>query len=161
MSRASESLCQVTLFEPKDAAGSAYVSDAIDLGKFNSFTAYLTFGAITGNSVLTVNADTTSALATALTTPIAFKYKVTAGDFKAASADVMGAVTAVALTGLTLTAATYDHTTVAIEIDPDTLTGGARWVTFNVSAVANPLNIAGIGIGVPRYPAAVQTTVLV
>jgi hypothetical protein len=149
--RLSEELQFVQLFEPKDLAAGAYVSDAVDLGKFNSFTAFITFGAITGNSVLTVNADTTSALATALTTPIAFKYRQTAADFKVALSDQLGDPIAVALTGLTLTAATFDHTTLVIEIDPDTLGSTAHWVTFNLSAVANPCLVSGIGIGRSRY----------
>ena len=57
MSRHSESFAYVTLFEPVDKTGSALVSDAVDLGRFNSFTAYLNFGAITGDSVLTVYSD--------------------------------------------------------------------------------------------------------
>ena len=149
--RLSEELVIVPLFEPKDCAGAAYVSDAVDMGKLSSLTAVITFGAITGNSVLTVNADTTSALATALTTPIAFKYRQGAADFKVATADQLGAPTTVALTGLTLTAATFDHTTVVIEIDADTLGSTARWVTFNISAVANPCLVAGIGVAKAKY----------
>ncbi len=70
MSRSSEDRGYVTLFEPVDKGASALVSDAVDMSLYNSFTAYLFFGAITGDSVLTVYGDTTSALATALTTAI-------------------------------------------------------------------------------------------
>jgi len=149
--RLSEELAFVTLFEPVDKTGSALVSDAVDLAKFNSFTAFITFGAITGNSVLTVYADTTSALATALTTAIAFKYRFAAADFKAATADQFGDPVSVASTGLTLTAATFDHRTIAIEIDPDTLGSSAHWVAFNLDSTANPLLVAGIGVGRSRY----------
>jgi hypothetical protein len=158
--RLSEELAIIPLFEPKDCAGSAYVSDAVDVGKLNGLTAIITFGAITGNSVLTVNADATAALATSLTTPIAFKYRQGAADFKVALADQLGDQTAVALTGLTLTAATFDHTTVIIEIDPDTLGSSARWVTFNISAVANPCLVAGIGIAKPRYAGHLNPSVI-
>jgi hypothetical protein len=160
MARLSETHVIVPLFEPKDTAGGAYVSDAIDLAKLDSFTAVLTFGAITGNSVLTVNADTTAALATSLTTPIAFKYRQGAADFKVALADQLGEPTAVALTGLTLTAATFDHTTVIIEIDPDTLVSGAHWVTFNITSTANPCLVAAIGIGRPRYAGHLNPSVI-
>ena len=152
MSRLSEELAYVTLFEPKDKTASAYVSEAVDLGKFNSFTAYITFGAITGDTVLTVYGDATAALATSLTTAIAFKYRVTAGDYKAAASDQFGDATAVASTGLTCTAANFDHRTIVIEIDPDTLVSGAHWVTINLSSAGNPLLVAGIGIGRSRMP---------
>jgi hypothetical protein len=160
MSRLSESLGFVQLFEPVDKTASALVSDAVNLGKFNSFTAYISCGAITGNTVLTVYADATSAAATALTTAIAFKYRLSGGDFKAASADVFGEPTAVLATGLTMTATTFDHRTIAIEIDPDTL-GATPWVAFNMDATGNPLLVSGVGIGEVRYPAHIQSTSLV
>lgn len=150
--RLSEELAFIPLFEPKDKGASAYVSDAVDLGQFHSFTAFLIFGAITGDSVLTVYGDTTSALATSLTTAIAFSYRHSAADYKVALADQWGDAVAVAATGLTLTAATFDHTTIAIEIDPDTLVSGAHWVTINFSSVGNPMLLAGIGVGRSRYP---------
>jgi len=158
--RLSESLVFVPLFEPKDVAAGAYVSDAVDLAQLNGFSAILTFGAITGNSVLTVNGDSTSALATALTTPIAFKYRLGAADYKAALADQFGDPIAVASTGLTLVAATFDHRTIVIEIDPDTLPAGAHWVTFNISAVANPGLVAGVGVGAARMPGHLIPSVL-
>jgi hypothetical protein len=157
----SESFAYVPLLEPKDKTAAAYVSDAVDMGKYSTFTAYIIIGAVTGDSILTVNADTTSALATALTTPIIFKYRLSAGAFKAASADVFGEPTAVAtVAGLTLTAGTYANKTVAIEIDSDTL-GSARWVTFNLSSAGNPMLVAAFGVGKLRYPAHVQATTLV
>ena len=158
--RLSERLTFVPLFEPKDTAGSAYVSDAVDLGKFNAFTAYITFGAITGNSVLTVYSDATAALATALTTAIAFKYRFGAADYKAALADTLGDATTVAATGLTLTAATFDHRVVIIEIDSDTLGSAGHWVAFNITSTANPCLVASVGIGIGRYGAHTQTTTI-
>ncbi len=149
--RHSETLGYVQLFEPVDKTGSALVSDAVDLGKYNSFTAYLSFGAITADSVLTVYSDTTAALATALTTAIAFKYRLSSADFKAALADQFGDPISVASTGLTLTAATFDHRCIAIEIDPDTLGSTGHWVAFNLSSVGNPLLVSGVGIGRGRY----------
>lgn len=150
--RLSESLAFVPLFEPKDKTASAYVSDAIDLGQFHGFTAYLSFGAITGDSVVTVYGDATSALATALTTAIAFKYRLSAADYKVALSDQFGDPVSVTSAGLTLTAATFDHRTIAIEIDPDTLAAGARWIAINFSSVGNPLLMSGIGVGEARYP---------
>lgn len=151
MSRHSESFALIPLFEPKDKTAAAYVSDAVNLGLFNSFTAYISFGAITGDTVLTVYADTTAALATALTTAIAFKYRLSAADFKVALGDQFGDPISVASTGLTCTAATFDHRVIAIEIDPDTLSGTTPWVAINMSSVGNPLLVSGIGVGRPRY----------
>jgi len=158
--RMSESLIFVPLFEPKDKTGSAYVSDAVDLGKLDGFTAYLQFGAITADSVLTVYADATAALATSLTTAIAFKYRLAAADYKVDLADQLGDPIAVAAAGLTLTAATFDHRLIAIEIDPDTLGAAAHWVAFNFSSVGNPLLMAGLGIGRPRYAGHLNPSVL-
>ena len=160
MARHSESFNYVTLFEPVDKTASALVSDAVNLGLFDSFTAYLTFGAITGDTVLTVYGDTTAALATALTTAIAFKYRLSAADFKAALADQFGDPISVAATGLTMTAGTFDHRTIAIEIDPDTLGSTAKWVAFNCSSVGNPLLIAGFGVGRGRYTGHLNPTVI-
>jgi hypothetical protein len=155
--RLSEELGFIPLFEPKDAAAGAYVSDAFHAGLFDSVSLYLSFGAITGNStVLTVNADLTSALATALTTPIAFKYRLSDAAYKTApaaqgsNADQFGDPIAVASTGLTLVAATFNHMTIVIELDPDTL-AKTPWVTVNTTASANPLLMAGFGVGRSRY----------
>ena len=152
MARESESRAYVTLFEPVDKTGSALVSDAVNLALYDGFTAYISFGAITADSVLTVYADSTAALAAALTTTIAFKYRLSAADFKVALADQFGDPISVAATGLTLTAASFDHRTIAIEIDPDTLAAGAHWIAINFSSVGNPLLMAGIGVGESRYP---------
>jgi len=150
--RQSESLAFVNLFEPKDKTAAAYVSDAVNLGLWNSFTAYISFGAITADTVITVYGDTTAALATALTTPIAWKYRLSAADYKAALSDQFGDPIAVLATGLTATATTFDHRVIAIEFDSDTLVGGAAWVTINLSSVGNPLLVSGVGVGSARYP---------
>jgi hypothetical protein len=57
----------------------------------------------------------------------------------------------VASTGLTMTAATFDHRVMAIEIDPDTLGGTNHWVAFNFSSVGNPMLVSGFGVGRLRY----------
>ncbi len=158
--RLSESHAFVPLFEPKDKGASAYVSDAVDLGQFHGFTAFLSFGAITADTVITVYGDATAALATALTTAIAFKYRLSAADYKVALADQFGDPIAVASTGLTATAATFDHRVMAIEIDPDTLAAGARWIAINLSSVGNPLLVSGVGVGRSRYPGHLIPTAL-
>jgi hypothetical protein len=152
MSRLSEQLAFVPLLEPKDKTASAYVSDAVDLSLYHSFTVILLCGAITGDSVLTVYRDTTAALATSLTTAVAFTYRLSAAAFKVTKADQLGAATAVASTGLTMTAATFNNKWIAIEFDCDIAGSTARFATINLSSVGNPMLVAAIGVGKSRYP---------
>src|SRR4029077_207078 len=160
MSRQSEELGFIPLFEPKDAAAGAYVSDAFNVGLFDSVSLYLSFGVITGDAtVLTVNCDLTSALATSLTTPIAFKYRLASAVYKTAptatgltNADQLGDPIAVLATGLTLVSATFAHKTIVLEFDLDALGSANKWMTVNTTASASPLLLAGFGIGRSRYP---------
>jgi hypothetical protein len=152
MSRLSEELSFQYLLEPLDKAGSAYVSDAVDLGLYHSFTVVLMCGAITGNSVLTVYRDTTAALATSLTTAVAFTYRLSAADFKVTKADQLGDPIAVASTGLTMVATTHDNRWMAIEFDCDIAGSTGRYMTFNLSSAGNPMLVAAFGIGKSRFP---------
>jgi len=152
MSRFSESYALVPLFEPKDKTAAAYVSDAVNLGLYHSFIAALMFGEITDDSVLTVYRDTTAARATALTTAVAFRYRLSAAAFKVTKSDQLGEPIAVLSTGLTLTAATFVNKWIAIEFDCDVSGSTARYVAINFSSVGNPLLVAGLGIGQARYP---------
>lgn len=154
--RASESRVLVNLIESKDYGSAGIDSDGVNLGQLNGFTAAIVFGALTGNSVLKVYAGATAAK----TTAIAFGYRLSAADFKAATADQFGDVIAVASTGLTLTAATFDHRVIVIEIDPDTMPSGKPWVTIEIDSTATVLNVGAIGIGSPRYPGHLIPTVI-
>lgn len=154
--RLSESLVLVPLIESKDYGSAGIDSDGVDLGKLNAFTAVFVFGAITSNSVLTVYAGATAAK----TTAIAFSYRLGAADYKAALSDQLGAATAVASTGLTLTATTFDHRMVTISIDPQSMPDGKGWVTFSVDATASVLNIGAVGIGVGRAVGNLNPTVI-
>jgi hypothetical protein len=155
MSRLSESLVIFPLLEAIDGQN-AIDSDGVNLGLFNSFTAAFSFGAITGNSVLIVYAGATAAK----TTAIAFTYRVTAAAHKAALSDQYGDATAVAATGLSLVAATFNHRGLVIEIDPDTMPSGKPWVTFEFDNVSSVLLLAGLGIGAPRYGGHLSPSVL-
>lgn len=160
--RLSEELKIIPLFEPKDAAGAAYVSDAIDGALFHSLTFVIGFGTITGDAtVLTVYCDATAALATALTTAIVFSYRTTAADYKTAggqtagsNADDFGDPTAVtvAASGITLVSATFSNRTIVIEIDCNRLGSTNHWLAVNTTASANPLLMCGFAIGRVRYP---------
>lgn len=147
--RISEQFVSVPLVEAKDYGSAGIDFDSVHLGKLNSLSALILFGAITGNSVLTVYLGATAGTKT---TAVAFKYRLSAADFKAALADQFGDPIDVASTGLTLTAATFDHRQVAIEIDSDTVLEGKPWLTISIDNTATVLNVAAAGLGSPRYP---------
>jgi hypothetical protein len=154
--RLSESLILVPLIEAKDYGSSGIDADGVNLGLLHGFTAVFTFGAITGDSVLKVYAGVTAAK----TTAIAFSYRLGAADYKVALADTLGDQTAVASTGLTLTAATYDHRVVTVDIDPDTLPSGKPWVTFEINSTATVMLVGAVGVCRPRYAAHLPASVI-
>lgn len=157
MPRKSETHVLVPLIEPADYGSAGIDADSVNMGRLNSLSAVFTFGAITGNSVLKVYSGATAGTKT---TALAFDRRLGSGDYKAANADQFGAKTAVASTGLTLTAATFDHRQVAIEIDADLMTDGEEWLTFEISNVASTLFVAAVGVGDTRYPGNLIPTVL-
>lgn len=147
--RASESFACVPLIEAKDYGSVGIDADSVNMGRLHSLTALLLFGAITGNSILKVYSGATAG---AKTTALAFKYRLGAADFKVNLADQFGAFTSVASTGLTLTAATYDHRQVAVTVDADQMTDGEKWLTIEIDATASVMLVGAAGIGAPRYP---------
>jgi hypothetical protein len=155
--RISERYVPVTLIESKDYGSAGIQSDAVHMGKLHSLTVLLTFGALTGNSILTIFA---SAARDLVTTAIAFNYRLGAAVYKAALADQLGDVIAVSATGLTLTAATFQHKQVAIEFDSDAFTDGKPWLTLNIDSTATVMNVAAVAIGTPRYPGHLIPSVL-
>ena len=155
--RMSEEKALVPLIESKDYGSAGIDSDSVHMGKLHSLLALFLFGAITGNSVLKVYSGATAG---AKTTAMAFKYRLGAADYKAATADQFGAATSVASTGLTLTAATFDHRQVAIEVDSDQMTDGHKWLTFEIDATATVMNVASAGVGSPRNPGVGQPSVI-
>lgn len=154
--RLSERFIDIPLIEAKDYGSSGVDSDGVNLGMLNAFKATFVFGAITGNSILKVYAGATAAK----TTAIAFKYRLGAADFKVALADQLGAETAVASTGLTLTAATFDHRMVTIEIDPQAMPDGKGWVTFEIDSTATVMLVGAVGQGDTRSGGNVNASVL-
>lgn len=156
--RISEALHLIPLIESKDYGTAGIDSDGVHMGKdLHGLTAVFTFGVVTGNSTLKVYEGATTG---AKTTALAFKYRLGNGDYKAANADVLGAFTSVASTGLLLTAATFDHRMVTVEVDSDQMTDGYPWLVFEIDNVANPLNVAAVGVGQARYPGQTQPTTL-
>lgn len=156
MPRLSESHVIVPMIEAKDYGSAGVDSDGVNLGLLNSFTMVFVFGTITGNSILKVYAGATAAK----TTAIAFNYRFGAADFKVALADQTGDPVAVASTGLTLTAATYDHRMLIVEVDPDTLPSGKPWVTFEIDATATAMTVGAVGVGRGRYTGHLNPSVI-
>lgn len=154
--RFSESRVLVPLIEAKDYGSAGVDADGVNLGLLDAFTAVLVFGAITGNSILKVYAGATAAK----TTAIAFTYRLGAADYKVALADQLGDAIAVATTGLTLTAATFDHRMVVVEIDPDTLPSTKPWITLEIDATATAMTVGAVGVGIGRYVGHLNPTVI-
>jgi hypothetical protein len=154
--RFSERFKIAPVIEPVDTEA-GIDSDSVNLGLLHAFCYALTFGAITGDAVLKAYVGATAG---AKTTAIAFTYRLSSADFKAANADLYGAATAVAAAGLTLTAATFDHRTALIEVDSQAIPDATPWVTLELSAAASASLTACLGIGEPRNASNAGTTVL-
>lgn len=155
--RVSESLQFIPVVEAKDYGSAGIDFDSVHIGRLLSLSFAISFGAITGNSILKVSCGATEGTKT---TDIAFKYRFGGGDYKAASADILGDATAVASTGLTLTAATYDHRLLVIEVDADNVTDAQPWVTLSIDSTATVLLVGGMGVGYPRYAGHTPNTVI-
>lgn len=155
--RVSESLKLVPMIESKDYGSAGIDSDSVNMGLVASIALCFLFGALTGDSVLKVYCG---ASAGTKTTAVAFQYRLGSGDYKATNADGFGDLVDVASTGLTLTAATFDHRAVVIEVRPDMLTDGVPWVTIEINSTATVLNVACQGVADPRYSTHGQVSVI-
>lgn len=155
--RLSESHIIIPVVEAKDYGSAGIDFDSVHMGRLHSLSFAISFGALTGNSVLKVSTGATEG---AKTTDIAFKYRFGGGDYKAASADILGDATAVAATGLTLTATTFDHRLIVVEVDADAITDGQPWVTLSIDATATVLLVGGVAVGKPRHASHAALTVI-
>lgn len=110
---------------------------------------FMQFGAVTGDAVLSVYCGATVG---AKTTLVPFRYRLSSGDFKAASCDLFGAETLDADGQITLTAATYDHRVLAIHLDAAEIPETKPWITIELSAAASVLLCAAHAITMqPRF----------
>jgi len=144
----SERFKEIPIIEAKDYGSSGIDADSVNMGLLHSVRIAFLFGAITGNSILKFYAGATAG---AKTTALAFSYRLGGGDYKAALADVMGVFTASPSTGLTLTAATYDHRKVIVEFDSSDMPDGKPWLTAEIDATATVMLAAADGLGDQRY----------
>lgn len=158
----SESLQFIPLLEPADYQAGSQDLDSIDMSKLHSVTIAIMLGAITGNdAVFKVYAGATAG---AKTTELSWKYRLSAADYGVTLADTYGAFTAIAAgaSGLVLaTAANWDHRTLLIELDSTAMPSGMPYLTVETDdGSASLLMMSAIAVGVPRYTANLELTVL-
>jgi hypothetical protein len=146
----------VPILEPKDNEA-GLDCDSFHIGRGSGADLIFMFGAITGDMVLTVYCGATVGTKT---TAIPFRYRLSSGDFKAASADLYGAETTDADGVITLTAATYDHRVLVIHLDSAEVPEAKPWITVELDATASvSLGAAVALIGQSRYQPALTSIV--
>lgn len=160
----SEEFKIATIVESKDYGTAGIVGDSIHRGRVHQVAFILTFGALTGNSILSFYEG--AAVATK-TTQLAFSYRLAGADYKtaisttiASNADSYGVPTAVAATGLTLTATTFDHRSVIVEFDGPLMTADVPFLTLDIDATASVMNVGCIAIARPRFKGATSPSLL-
>ena len=148
--RFSERYKILALTESADVTTSGVDSQSINMGKVHTACFLVNFGSVTADDALKVYVGAATATKT---TAIAFKYRLAAADTKSALSDTFGAFTAVASTGLTLTAATYDHKLLIVEVDSQAIADATPWVTLEIAGSATVQNVSIVAICVPRFAA--------
>jgi hypothetical protein len=146
--RFSERYKITALTESADVGASGVDSQSINMGKVHSACFLLNFGAITSDDALKVYVGAATATKT---TAVAFSYRLAGADTKSAASDSQGAFTAVASTGLTLTAATFDHKLVIVEVDSQAIADATPWVTLEIAGSATVQNVSIVAICEPRF----------
>lgn len=129
-------------------------STGINMGLFNQVDFVIALGDLaTADFTLTVWNSTTTAAGTA----IAFEYRLSA----AAGTDTMGAVTAIASTGLALANASYDNMTVIVSLDSDALTDTYKYAGITLTRGGSATAYASVtALCYPRYPQATPSAAL-
>lgn len=148
----TQGLQYIPLLEPADYQAGSQDMDSVHMGKLHRLSILIMLGAITGEDpVFKLYAGATAGTKT---TELPFKYRVSGADFNAASADVFGARTSVAIggTGLTLNpVASYDHRLIQIDVMSDEMPDGKPWLTVQTDdGSASVLLMSALGIGWPR-----------
>ena len=150
----SERFSTIQMIEPADNQAGAIDSESINMGLLSHVALFLQHGAITGNDhVIKLYAGATSGVKT---TEIGFRYRLSGADYKATNNDQYGDLTSIAAggTGLTMSAADYDHRVVIVEVDSREMPEGKEWLTVDYDdGSASALLSAMLALGVPRYAA--------
>lgn len=145
--RFSERFKVAALTESADVTTAGVDAYSVNMGLLHTGCFLLNFGSIASDDTLTVYVGAAQG---AKTTAVAFSYRLAAADTKNALADTFGAFTAVASTGLTLTAATFDHKLVVVEVDSQAIADATPYVTLSTGGSATTSNISIVFIGEPR-----------
>ncbi len=157
----SEENVIVQMIEPADNQAGGIDSESINMGHLNSVTILRLGGAITGDGeVIKFYAGASSGTKT---TEVPFHYRLSGADFKASNNDQFGARTAIAAggSGLTMTAAAYDHRVVEMEVLASDMPDGEPWLTIDYDdGSASGLLTAFVAIGEPRYEGLNSPTVV-
>ena len=149
--RLSEQYNIIYLIEPQDHQASGIDGDSFHVGRIHAFDIFVAFGALTGNSTMSLYSGATAGTKT---TQEAWRYRLSGADVRSAGADVFGDFTAIAAgAALTLTAATYNDRLVVISMDSDQFTDGQPWITLEIDSTANPLNVSAVAICKTRFAA--------
>lgn len=146
--RFSERFKISALTESADVTTAGVDSYSVHMGKLHEGCWLLNFGAITADDALKVYVGASQGTKT---TAIAYKYRLAAADTKAALSDTFGAFTDVASTGLTLTAATFDHKLMIVEIDSQAVADATPYVTLEIAGSASAQNVSIVFIGEARF----------
>lgn len=146
--RFSESYKILALTESADVTTSGVDSQSINMGKVHAACFLINFGSVAADDALKVYVGAATATKA---TAVAFKYRLAAADTKSALSDTFGAFTDVASTGLTLTAATFDHKLVIVEVDSQAIADATPWVTLEIAGSATTQNVSIVAICEPRF----------
>jgi hypothetical protein len=146
--RLSESLKIFAVTESADVTTAGVDTQSVNFGKLHGGAYILNFGSITADDALKVYVGAATATKT---TAIAFRYRLASADTKSAGSDSQGAITAVASTGLTLTAATYDHKCLIVEIDSQEIPDATPFVTLEIAGSGTTQNVSIVFVGKPRF----------
>lgn len=122
--------------------------DSINMENFHHATLILTFGAVTGDAVLTINSGATEGTKTTALTVGGFVGGAAVGTD---DADVLTAITAAA--SHTMTGATYQNKMVIFEVPASLLAAnGHTWLTASLSDAATNGILHAVAVLQPRYP---------
>ncbi len=146
--RFSERYKVIPLTESADVTTNGFDTKSIHMGKVHEACFLLNFGSIAADDALKVYVGAATATKT---TAVAFKYRLAAADTTVALSDTQGAFIDVASSGLTLTAATFDHKLVVVEVDSQAIADATPYVTLEVAGSATTQNCSVVAIVSPRY----------
>ena len=129
----------VSILPPIDIdTASGATGESFSMENWSHASIIITAGAATGASVVTVSENTDASQSG--TNPIAYKY---AAETTAAG-DTLGALTAVASTGFTMS--TNNGTIYVIELDAADLAAGLPWVTVHFADPSGSVIVSAVAV---------------